>query len=218
MGKKLNQIRKKVRKKPILLIGIILFIILLFTLIGSLFTLNAAFGSSPKLIHIFNQLGLMNLTRIDLNNVDIGILTVTGCESMNLALPQQPIQARFFIDKTLISEFGFSNRCIENNRQIPLITITTEVSLQKSYFISPNIPNLTIESGTQFVEFNKFEIIERVECLVDTDCTSISRLDLGYCNIKHQCEYTETRPPRPPQNFFERIILFLKSIFIIFKR
>lgn len=192
-----------------LYIGIIIVGILA---VAIFFTPQVAFGSNPRIVHRFNSLGLLNLTGINLNNVDEGRITIGGCDSLT-SMTIQPIPATIMLDKFNLASIIFSNRCIVNDIQQQLQPMTVSVDLQKSMF---SYPNLTMQKGTQNAEFKEFEVIEKVQCLVDKDCASVRRLDLGSCNIQNKCVYSDIiRENREQQklNLFEKIILALRKLF-----
>ena len=75
-------------------------------------TPQTAFGSNPRIVYQFNTLGMLNLTGINLDNVDEGKITLKGCETNTMQTPIQPIPASVKIHKTEIaSHLASVGRC-----------------------------------------------------------------------------------------------------------
>lgn len=175
-----------------------------------LFQSQTAFGSNPMLLWQYDKLGAINTSGINLDNVDSGKLTVKGCESTSVQNSINSEDATFFIGTTEVGKFNFPNRCIENDMTLPKNTLVKALSLQKSYFDNPI---LKITNGTQEVDFINLQLLENVECIKDTDCASILRLNLGMCMQNHECTYDEdVIDTRNNLSWWEKIILFLRNL------
>src|SRR3990167_3286826 len=197
-----------------IIIGIFLFLLIGIGIIT--FTQQQAFSSAPRLVYQYDKLGILNTTGINLDNVDVGKLTVIGCETVPLSSSgdlSKIISAKLYIGDKKLSEFTFPNRCIVNDKQQEKTAQIIEISLQKSYFTNPN---MTIIQGSQSVDLINFQLIERVECMVDKDCASVRRLDIGQCNEFHLCLYSDiVRDQRENSKLtlWERIIIILRRLF-----